>query len=74
MLNTELANKILDEIETIERWQGDAYQIFDDVGRALFEMKATCLQAKWENDIDGNTGFSSSGDKNKSSKNCTIQE
>ena len=38
---TERMQDILSELATIEKYQGDAYQIFDDVGRALYEIKCT---------------------------------
>ena len=30
---------ILDQIENIKKWEGEAYQTFDEVGRAVFEIE-----------------------------------
>ena len=50
-LNIEKRNvdTILDSIKTIERYQGESYYLFDDVGRAIYEIKCAISETIYHN-------------------------
>lgn len=44
----EELNKIVTDFKDIEKWEGEAYHIFDEVGIAVIDMKQQIWRAMYE--------------------------